>query len=518
MGLVRYYLSIFLRRLPYFLVVATIVSAASIIVALNMPSTYVSQMRLIVESPQIPGNLAASTVNTTAGEQLQIIEQRLLTRPVLLEIARKHEVLANQDEAKPDQIVDTMRNNTSTFISAGREQASLMMITFEARSGQIAAAVLNDYLTEVQKLDVSYRKNRASDTLSFFQQEVDRLGKELDERSSRILEFNRQNSEALPDSLQFRLAQQGSMQTNIEQMDQQIFGLKGQREKLLETYRSTGQIIGVAQMNMTQSQIQLEQLRNQLDTQRAIYSESNPTIKILRARIARLEETVAAEQAANVNSNADQATLSTTGNTTLDLQLAQIDSQVEALEDQRALVQDRLEKLTLTIDQTPANAIAQAELQRDHDNIQAQYNAAVQRLASASTGERIEVTSQGQRISVIEYPSAPSSPTKPNRMAIAGGGVFFGIALGVGLIFLMELLNRSVRRPEDLIKKLEVWPIAAIPYVRSRGEVIRVRLAWSAVVLAILIGVPAAVWAVHTYYLPLDLIAERVIDKLEVYW
>ncbi|WP_420587345.1 GumC family protein [Ruegeria sp.] len=513
MGLVRYYISIFLRRLPYFLIVAVIVSAASVTIALNLPPTYVSQMRLIVESPQIPGNLASSTVNTTAGEQLQIIEQRLLTRPVLLDIARKHAVLPDLEAASPDQIVDAMRVNTKVRISAGQNQASLMTITFDARSGQIAAGVLNEYLTEIQKLDVSYRKNRASDTLSFFENEVERLGKELDTRSARILEFKRENSGALPSSLQFRLAQQGAQQANLQQMDQQIFSLKSQREKLLEIYGTTGQIVGVPQQNKSQAQQQLDQLRNQLDAQRAIYSESNPQIKILRARISKLEETVAAEQAANVDATNQQ-----TGNSALDLQLAQLDSQIESVEDQRALLQDRLTKLTLTIDQTPANAIALDELQRDHDNIQSQYNNAVGRLAAASTGERIEVTSQGQRISVIEYPSVPSSPTKPNRMAVAGGGTFFGMALGIGLIILLELLNRSVRRPEDLINKLEVWPIAAIPYVRSRSEVIRARMAWSVAILAIVISIPAAIWAVHMYYLPLDLIADQVIEKLEVYW
>ena len=504
----RYYFSIFLRRFPYFLIVATIVSAVSITVAMTLPPTYVSQMRLIVESPQIPGNLAASTVITTPFEQLQIVEQRLLTRPVLLDIAHKFEVLP---DATPDQMVEELRAKTGTFISAGRGQANLMTFTYENRSPKIAASVLNEYLTEILKLDVSYRKERASDTLAFFEQEVDRLGKELDERSARILEFQNENSDALPTSLQFRMAQQGALQTSLQQTDQQIFALRNQREKLVELYNTTGQVTTVGQPQ-TRTQQQLSQLRNQLDNQLAVYSESSPQIRILRARIARLEKVVATEQASNSAASSAQ-----TGNSTLDLQLAQLDSQIAALEDQRIVTETNLKKVTLTIDQTPANAITLAELQRDHNNIQTQYNTAVARLASASTGERIEVTSQGQRISVIEHPTEPIAPTKPDRLVIAGGGTFAGIALGLGLVVLLELLNRSARRPEDLINKLDVWPIATIPYVRSPGEVTTQRLAWAMVILGILIGVPAGVWAVHTYYLPLDLIAEKVIDKLGVF-
>ncbi len=513
MGPVRYYFSIFLRRFPYFLIVALIVSVASFIVARTLPATYVSTMRLIVESPQIPGNLAASTVTTPAAEQLQIIEQRLLTRPILLEIAREFQVLPDQDEASPDQVVKAMRKNTSIWISSGLNQANLMTISFEARTGPIAAGVLNAYLTEIQKLDVSYRKERATDTLAFFQLEVDRLSNELSRRSARILEFKNDHSDALPDSLQFRLAQQGALQTNLEQTDQQIFSLRAQREKLVKIFSSTGQVFNVAPQNQTPAQQQLSQLQTQLDNQLVIYSENSPQIKLLRARIEKLEQVVAAEQATAPTQPDIQ-----TGNSALDLQLAQVDSQISALEDQRRVLQDRLDALTLTIDQTPANAITLAELQREHDNIQNQYNVAISRLADASTGERIEVTSQGQRISVIEHPSTPTEPAKPNRLMIAGGGAAFGIALGMGLVVLLEILNRSVRRPEDLISKLEVWPIATIPYAPSRGEVLMQRAVWGGIILAILIGVPAGVWAVHTYYLPLDLITERVMDKLETYW
>ena len=445
---VRYYTSIFLRRLPCFLVVATVISAISIIIALTLPPTYVAQMRLIVESPQIPSNLASSTVTTPAQEQLQIVEQRLLTRPVLLEIARKFDVVKNQAEANPDQIVNALRNQTKIRISAGRNVANLMTITFDARSGQIAAGVLNEYLTEIQKLDVSYRKGRATDTLAFFKQEVERLGNELDERSARILKFQEENSYALPSNLQFRQARQGAMQANLQQITQQIYSLLSQREKLLEIYSSTGKVVGVTQKNLTPAARQLDQLKTQLNNDLGIYSESNPRIRLLRAKVAKLEEVVATEQATIVSQTANQ-----TGNSSLDLQLAQLDSQIETLEDQKSTLEKDLAELTVTIDQTPANSITLAELQRDHNNIQVQYNVAVSRLAQASTGERIEVTSQGQRISVIEHPAVPTDPAKPNRLIIAGGGIFFGIAVGFGLVLLLELLNKAPRRPEDLGKQ-----------------------------------------------------------------
>ncbi|PWE32983.1 lipopolysaccharide biosynthesis [Maritimibacter sp. 55A14] len=510
---IRFYLSIFIRRLPYFLAVATVVSAVSVIVAKTLPPAYVSQMRLIVESPQIPTNLAPSTVATPALEQLQIVEQRLLTRPNLLDIANRLKVMPDQDRMNPDQIVDGMRARTQIRTSAGRGQATLMQISFEAISAQNAAGVLNEYLTEIQQEDVEYRKGRAIQTLEFFEQEVDRLSDALEKRSAAILTFKQNNSDALPASLPFRETQQAALQTNLEQIDRQIFSLESQREKLMEVYNSTGQVVGTANQNLSPAEQQLQQLRAQLNNDLVVYSETNPRIKLLRARIASLEESVAAQQAAQPTQSNTQ-----TGNSALDIQLAQLDAQLITLKDQKKTLEERIAKLTDSIQRTPANAVTLDDLQRDYDNIQAQYNTAVARLSAASTGERIEVMSRGQRISVVEQPAVPSAPTKPNRMLIAGGGTAFGILLGLALVLLLEFLNRTPRRPEDLINKLEVWPIATIPYVQTRSEVMVRRIRRLLLVAVILVGIPAAVWAVHTYYQPLDLIADRVMDKLGMRW
>ena len=93
----QYYLSIFLRRLPYFMIVAAVISAASIIIAVTLPPAYVSQMQLIVEAPQIAENTAAPTSAAPSVEQLRVTEQRLMTRANLLDIATRLKVLAGQN-------------------------------------------------------------------------------------------------------------------------------------------------------------------------------------------------------------------------------------------------------------------------------------------------------------------------------------------------------------------------------------------------------------------------------------
>lgn len=512
MSSLSYYLSIFRRRLHWFLLVATVISAVAVALALTLPPSYESSTRLIVEAPQVSDDLAPSA-RITPVEQLQTVQQRLLTRANLLDIAREQDVFGpEQAEMSADEIVDAMRARTTVRLDTGRGEATLMGIDFEAPTAQAAAGVLNAYLDLIQTSDSEIRTGRAGETLEFFEQETERLSQELDAASERILAFKNVNSDALPESLQYRLAERGSLQDRLAQIERDESALASQREQLIRVFEATGRTETVAADGRSDSERQLAELRDELDEALTVFSATNPRVRQLQTRVAALEARVQAEAAsggeAAPSPSADPA------RTMLDVQLAEFEDRAESFVAQRASIEARIEALSETISRTPTNAITLEGLERDQENIQSQYNSARSRLASASTGERIEVLSRGQRISVVDPPAVPSEPTSPDRVLIAGGGTAAGIAAGLGLVVLLEMLNRSARRPEDLVKRLGVTPIATIPYIQTRREALRRRALRLAILLAILIGVPALVWAVHTYYQPLDLIAERVMNAL----
>ena len=68
----------------------------------------------------------------------------------------------------------------------------------------------------------------------------------------------------------------------------------------------------------------------------------------------------------------------------------------------------------------------------------------------------------------------------------------------------------------ELTQKLGITPFAALPYVRAPGEMRRRRAIILVALLFAALGIPALLWAVNTYYLPLDLLLDRVITRLGV--
>lgn len=521
----RFYLQIFLRRLPWFLLMLVIGSASGLVLAKILPASYVSRALLVVESEQIPDALAASTVQTSASEQLQIIQQRIMARDNLIDLANRLNVYGvNGPTAQgmaPDQVVEDLRKRIAITVSGTSSrttarntnaQATLVNVGFTAPEAGLAASVANEVVTMILRENVAMRTSVARQTLDFFQQEVSRLDQELSQISAQILAFKEANRGALPDSLDFRRGQLAIAQERLQDLGRQEAQLRERRsqlERLKESAASGGFMpSGTSQ---TPEQQRLQALREQLAQAEALLAPSNPRVNLLKSQIGAQEKLVSEQLAGAGAVSADG-----TPATLYDLQLSDIDSQLAFISTQITQVQTSMEALQLSIDNTPANAVQLDTMERDYANTQAQYNEAVDKRARAETGDVIEAMSKGQRISVIEQAVAPANPSKPNRMVIALAGIVGGAALGLALIVLIELLNPGIRQPADLTKKLGITPLLALPYVLTAEEAAQRRRRITFALVGAAVGVGILLVLIHTQIMPLDQLFERVAGRLSL--
>lgn len=507
----RFYLSLFLRRLHYFLIVLFLGSAVGLTLAWVLPPVFKAEALLVVESPQIPGDMAASTVQTAATEQLQIIQQRILTRDRLIEMANRFRIYAPAPGEAPrlmsgDNIVRDLRKRIQMVVTGGSRsssgQATLVRVGFEASSAQLAAEVANEVVTMILRENVSMRTSVAGQTLEFFTQEVARLDRELSAQGAEILAFKEAHQDALPDSLDFRRRQQVAAQERLLQLERDEAQLKDRRTGLVTLYETTGQVQAPAGVQSAEAR-QLQTLRDQLSTMLITLSPQNPKVKMLEAQVAQLEKVVAAQAAASGDGE-------TAGLSPLEIQLADIDRQLKFLAITREQVSTELEELKLSIAATPGNAIALDKMERNYANTRAQYDRAVADKARAETGDTIEALAKGQRISVIEQAVAPQNPVSPNRQLIAAGGIFAGLAGGLALVLLIELTRGAVRRPADISAGLGIAPFASLPFLRTAGQQRRRRAVIAAAFALVILAIPAGLWVVHERVMPLDLLFERL--------
>lgn len=514
----RFYVSIFLRRLPWFLLMLAIGSAAGLTLARVLSTVFIAQALLVVESEQIPDALAASTVQTKATEQLQIIQQRILTRDRLVDMANKLQIYAPPAGQPPartlsaDEIVTDLRARIGIVTSGGQTargpvQATLVRVSFEAPTAQLAANVANEVVGLILREDVAMRTGLARQTLDFFEQEVRRLDQELARQGSAVLAFKAANKTALPDSLDFRRSQQAAGQERLLLFDRQEAELRERRAQLERMKTAVAEGVVPAGPNETPEQTRLRGLRDELNGALAILSPTHPRIRALEAQIAALDRITLAGPIATAGPSGTAPT------SPFDLQLADLDSQLRFLVANRAQVETQMTALSATIDATPPNAITLGTLERDYANLRAQYDDTVAKKARAETGDVIEALSKGQRISIIETATPPREPDRPNRPLVAAGGVGIGLALGIAMVLLLELLNPGIRRPVEITSKLGIAPFATLPYLRTHGEILRRRIVIGGALGVAVAGVPLGLWIVHTQYMPLDLLVDGLMRR-----
>lgn len=513
-----FYFKLFLRRLHWFLLPLFICAAAGIALAVMLPPTYVARSVLVVESEQIPSELAETTVRTEATEALQIIEQRILTRDRLIDMARRLDIYApapgeTRRQMSGDDVVRDLRERISIRVtgqtnSRAAAQATIVTVSFDAPNARLSAAVVNEIVTLMLDENVTIRTSVAGDTLDFFRAEVERLDTELTRRGADMLAFQEANLNALPDSLDFRRSQQAAAQERLLALEREEVMLRDRRARFIELYEATGQVQAPDPAQLTAEERQLQGLRDELTAALAVLTPQNPRIQMLQSRIDALEQQIAATAGTAVPDAGPR------GPSAYDLQLADIDGQIRFLGEQKDQITTTLDALRASIQATPANAVQLETMQRDYDAVRAQYDQAVRNRATAETGDTIEALSKGQRISVIEPAVAPQSPESPNRPLIAAGGIGAGVALGLALVVLIEMTKSAVRRPADLNKGLGITPLITLPYIRTRQEAWRRRAIILGTFAVVLIGVPLGLYWIHSNVTPLDLLMNRALGRL----
>lgn len=509
----RFYISLILRRTPVMAIFVLVCAGLGVITALKLPETYSTAARLLVEAPQISDDLVASTVQTNANEQLDIIEQRLLTRANLIDIANRVGVFADIRSMDPDTVVSRMSAQTRIRRTTGREQATLMTVSFEGRSGRVAQAVVNEYVTLILEANVEFRLSRAESTLDFFEEEVRRIGQELDQQSGEIVTFKTANAAALPEDQSYRLNRQTLLQERLSRLERDRASGQAQRMDIVRIFENTGSVRnqnGRAPARSVEEQ-QLIAARVDLETLKADYSDTNPRVVRAQNRVDRLEAIVAAQ---TVTEDPGDEEATSPEEAILAATLSEIDNRLSDVDREIETTTAELEDLASSITSSSSNGIVLAALERTFEATQTRYNNAVTNLNRAKLGERIETTAQGQRITIIENANVPNAPTGPNRPKIAAAGVAAGLGLAAAYFLLLEVLNRTIRRPVEIQNRFGITPIAAIPYMEGRRQKMMRRIGLVSATVVVMIAVPLALWYIDQTYLPLEIVVQKGLTRL----
>ena len=82
----------------------------------------------------------------------------------------------------------------------------------------------------------------------------------------------------------------------------------------------------------------------------------------------------------------------------------------------------------------------------------------------------LEKQQKGQQFRILDQPSLPAKPSSPNRLKISLGGIAAGLAVGLGLTFLMEVGDHSLQDEQDVSRRFGIPLVVSVPLLPSPAE------------------------------------------------
>lgn len=77
---------------------------------------------------------------------------------------------------------------------------------------------------------------------------------------------------------------------------------------------------------------------------------------------------------------------------------------------------------------------------------------------------------QVENVQIIDKAELPLYPVSPNNSRNTMVGIILGLAIGVGIVLLIELLDNNIKSPDDVKKHVDLPVIGVIPVFRTKGR------------------------------------------------
>jgi polysaccharide chain length determinant protein (PEP-CTERM system associated) len=376
-----------------------------------------------------------------------------------------------------DEKIEVMRKRTTVNIVSDRGRtANAFKIAFEGEEPRKVMQVVNAMATLVIDQNLKSRESQATGTVEFLENELVKMRGRLEEVEAALKNFRESHMGELPDQLASnlmvleRLQQQLSdKQKSIRDEKNRLSTLENQLQFAREQAAMT---VTAPALPENREPTTLEGLRQQLADYKLRYTPQHPDVIRLQRKIEELEkenpplsansaDTGSSRPAGGVGLPAAgrgvEADLITQRNSAA-REIVAIREELSALQEQIAVYQRRVED-------TPKLEQELLSLKRDYDNTQKTYDSLLARKQEAEVAANMERQQKGEQFRILDPARLPDKPQSPDMRKLFLMCVMAGLGLGGGLIFLLEFLDKSVKKLESVPKKLGIPLLVAVPRI-----------------------------------------------------
>lgn len=481
------------RRLKLILIPTLLAPIVGFLISYAFPAKYTSQALVLAEPQKVPQGYVAPVVTEDLTQRVATLEQKALGADRLRPLIQKLNQQGLLHNANVDEVIEEIRSGVAiepvqmVVVANPNDKAvgphgglsggpgkppqvpgfNLDYTASNPREAQAICAGVTDIMLQENLRD---REQVAQNTTDFLSRQVDDAKSNLNDLDAKLAVFKRQYMGQLPGDEDNNLKILSGLNSQLDATTQTLS--RAQQDK---TYSESLLAQQVANWKSSQSasspqtlQQQLALAQSQLISLQGRYTDDFPDVIKTKKQIADLQK-----QLDQINSAAPSSSASSSqGNASEPPEIQQLRMQIHQYSDaiaqatrQQTTLQNQIKVLQGRVALSPGVEEQYKQLTRDYDTAQKFYNDLLDKKSQSEMQTAMEREQQGEQMRLQIPADLPDSPSFPNRLLFAAGGLGGGLVLGLGLGLLLELRDKSLRSESDVIAALDLPVLSQVPWV-----------------------------------------------------
>jgi len=468
------YLAI-LRRRRWLLILPAILGAVvGYALSLALPAQYTSHTVVLVESPTVPDSYVKPVVSEDLNQRLASMQEQILSRTRLQHLVEEFGMYKEDVNKVPMEVLVARLQKSITVKplnpTQGTQPMGLPGFNVDVTLGVpwLAQRICTEITSMFMEQSLRLREQQAEDTTQFLGAQLQEAKSKLDEQDAKLADFQSRYVGDLPENEQNNLTLLMGLSPQLEAGTQALNQAREEKafvESMLNQQVAAWESSQKGQNPETLEQ-QLAKEQEQLLSLRARYTDEHPDVAKLKTDIAelqkRIQETATKKQKDPVEQEAKASSIEPLEIQQLRAQLHQAELAVSQKQNEQAHLQAQLNRLQGRLQLSPKIQQEFKYLTRDYQTALEFYNDLLKKRNESQMATELEHRQQGEQFRVLDAPSFPERPSFPNRPLFGFGGLGAGLLLGVGLVQLTELRDKSIRSKEDIETYLRLPTLAQI--------------------------------------------------------